>query len=72
MELEGVIPFLELMERPSSIFQDLEMILFSLTLRLAQSIPWLSLKISRSLDGDSTIMDNLDLETQRKERFLRS
>ena len=59
MELERVITFVDLMENPSSLFLDLEMILFSLTLRLGQNTPWLSLKISRSLDGEKTTTDNL-------------
>ena len=72
MELGIVDGFVDLIKNPSSLFLDLEMILFSLTLRLDHIIPWFSLKIFRSLDGDSTTMENLGLETIRIERFLRS
>ena len=60
------------MESPSILFLDLEMFLFSLTLRLDRITLWLSLKISRSLFGDSTSLDNLELETGMKGGILRS
>ena len=65
MELDLADIFVDLMETPSSLFLGLEMILFSLTLRLETIKPWLSLGIFRFLDGASTTMDNLDLETRR-------
>ena len=62
MELDEVSTFVTSMEDPSSLFLDLEMSFFSLTLRLETLISWLSLKISRSLNGETTTMENLDLE----------
>ena len=67
MELDIGFTFVDMMEIPSDLFLGLEMILFSLTLRLEDGMPWLSLKISRSLFEEETETDSLDLETRRIE-----